>query len=329
MSDRQSEMISIVTPVYNEEGSLDQYRGAVQEMLRGLRNLQVEVIFVDDGSDDGSWAMIESICADDERFRGLRLSRNFGSHAALTAGILCARGDAVATLASDLQDPPNVVLEFIDKWRAGAQIVWGRRQRREDKGWRVLASNVFFHMLRRYAMPRGSQFATGSFFLIDRRVVECFRQFPERNRTTFALVAWTGFRQDTVTYDRTRRVAGRTGWTFGRMLKSMYDTFIGFSDVPARLMTMLGVATFVLTIPFGIYLVLNWLLTDTLPGWTGLMLGLSVFFGLQFLMMGLVGEYLYRIYTEVAARPLYFITSEAGLEGGSEQTKENNLRGQR
>ena len=310
MGDSQSTTISIVTPVYNEEQSLSRYRQVIQETLLDLPDLQFEIIFVDDGSDDGSWALIESICTDDNRFRGLRLSRNFGSHAALTAGILSARGEAVATLAADLQDPPNTIIAFVEKWRAGAEIVWGQRRRREDRGWRVAASNLFFRLIRRFAMPRGSKFSTGSFFLIDRRVVECFRRFPERNRITFALVAWTGFRQDTVEYDRESRVAGRTGWTFGRMLKAMYDTFIGFSDLPARLMTILGAATFVLTIPFGIYLILNWLLTDTLPGWTGLMLGLSVFFGLQFLMMGLVGEYLYRIYTEVAARPLFFISNE-------------------
>jgi len=324
MSKRKSITISIVSPVYNEEDSLSRYHDTVQEVLLGLPDIQFEVIFVDDGSVDGSWDKIESICAGDKRFCGLRLSRNFGSHAALTAGILSARGDAVATLASDLQDPPKVIIEFIEKWRAGAEIVWGRRQRREDKGWRILASTLFFRLIRRYAMPRGSRFATGSFFLIDRRVVECFRQFPERNRITFALVAWTGFRQDAVMYDRRSRIAGRSGWTFGRMLKSMYDTFIGFSDVPARLMTTLGVATFLLTIPFGIYLVLDWLLTDTLPGWTGLMLGLSVFFGLQFLMMGLVGEYLYRIYTEVAARPLYFISNETGATRSGEGATGND-----
>lgn len=312
MGDRQSMTISIVTPVYNERESLLRYRDAVQEALLTLPDTRFEIILVDDGSADGSWEIIESICSDDERFRGLRFSRNFGAHAALTAGILSAQGDAVATLASDLQDPPMTILAFIEKWRGGAEIVWGRRRRREDTGWRVLASNLFFRLIRRFAMPRGSKFATGSFFLIDRRVVECFRQFPERNRITFALVAWTGFRQDSVLYDRASRSAGSSGWTFGRMLKSMYDTFIGFSDLPARLMTILGATTFVLTIPFGFYLVVNWLLTDTLPGWTGLMLGLSVFFGLQFLMMGLVGEYLYRIYTEVAARPLYFISSETG-----------------
>lgn len=304
--------ISVVTPVYNEEASLGLFADAVEDQLFGDESIDVEVILVDDGSVDSSWSVIEDMCARDARYKGLRLSRNFGPHAALSAGIMNARGDAVATLAADLQDPVAVVGEFIEAWRRGAQIVWGQRRSRDDEGWRVLTSNVFFRLIRRYAMPRGSKFATGSFFLIDRRVAECFKQFPERNRITFALVAWTGFRQDVVEYDRQGRSAGKSGWSFGRMLKAMYDTFIGFSEVPARLMTMTGLVTSLLSIPFSVYLVTSWWLTDTVPGWTGLMLGVTVFFGLQFLMMGLVGEYLYRIYSEVTARPLYFISQEAG-----------------
>lgn len=305
-------LISVVTPVYNEQASLAAYREAIEQTLFSLQDCRFEIIFVDDGSSDSSWSMIESICAEDDRFRGLRLSRNFGAHAALSAGISEARGDAVATLAADLQDPVSVVPRFIERWRAGAQIVWGRRRRREEPAWRILTSALFFRLVRRYAMPRGSRFATGSFFLIDRLVVDCFLRFPERNRITFALVAWTGFDQDEVIYDRLGRRAGVSGWSFGRMLKAMYDTFIGFSQVPARLMTIVGAVTSLLAIPFSLYLVLSWWLTDTVPGWTGLMLGLTVFFGLQFLMMGLVGEYLYRIYSEVTERPLYFISRQTG-----------------
>jgi len=305
-------LVSVVTPVFNEEASLDAYRQAVASTLFTATGVRFEIILVDDGSTDRSWAVIEAMCAEDPRFRGLRLSRNFGAHAALTAGISHARGDAVATLAADLQDPAGVVLEFVEKWRAGARIVWGKRRRRDEARWRILASNLFFRLVRRYAMPRGSKFATGSFFLIDRRVVECFMQLPERNRITFALVAWTGFDQDVVLYDRQSRASGRSGWSFGRMLKAMYDAFIGFSELPARLMTIIGAVTSILAVLFSVYLVLHWWLTDTVPGWTGLMLGITVFFGMQFLMMGLVGEYLYRIYSEVTDRPIFLVSEQAG-----------------
>lgn len=305
-------LISIVTPVFNEEDSLRAYREAVENVLLRTPHLRFEFILIDDGSTDASWSIIEEFCSADSPFRGLRLSRNFGSHAALGAGINHARGDAVATLAADLQDPPDVILEFIREWQAGTPIVWGRRRNRKDPAWRRLASSVFFRLLRRHAMPRGSKFTTGSFFLIDRKVVKCYQQLPERNRITFALVAWTGFEQATVSYNRQTRVAGRSGWSFGGMLKAMYDAFIGFSDVPARLMTIVGAGTALLSVLFSCYLLLHRWLAKPLPGWTGSMVALSAFFGLQFLMMGLVGEYLYRIYSEVTRRPLYFVSQEAG-----------------
>ena len=178
-----------------------------------------------------------------------------------------------------------------------------------------MASNVFFRLIRRYAMPRGSRFTTGSFLLIDRTVVECFKQFPERNRITFELVAWTGFDQAVVDYDRARREIGQSKWSFSRMLKAMYDTLIGFSEAPARVMTWLGVLTSLLTLPVLGWLLLNWWWTDTVPGWTGIMVMMTAFFGLQFLMMGLVGEYLYRIYSESTRRPLYFVSERLGERG--------------
>ncbi len=309
MSDARP-LISVVTPVFNEAASLREYADCVRDVLLVRDDLRFEFILVDDGSTDTSWGMIERLAAADDRFRGLRLSRNFGAHAALSAGLELADGDAVATLAADLQDPPKVVLQFVDAWNEGAQIVWGRRARRGDTRIRTFVSQVFARLLRRYAMPAGSKFTTGSFFLIDRRVVQCFRSFPERNRVTFALVAWTGFRQVTVHYDRPARAAGQSGWSLAKLLKAMYDTFIGFSEAPARLMTIVGVAVSSLTVPFSLYLVLDWWFTDSVPGWTGLMVGMTVFFGLQFLMMGLVGEYLYRIYSEVTARPLYFVSQD-------------------
>jgi dolichol-phosphate mannosyltransferase len=178
--------------------------------------------------------------------------------------------------------------------------------------WRVWLSNMFFSLIRSYAMPRGSKFATGSFFLIDRVVVDCFRQFREHNRITFALVAWTGFEQDIVLYDRRARRAGMSGWSFGRMIKAMYDTFIGFSGLLPRLFTIIGGVVFFINIPFTLYLILNFLFAAPLPGWTGVMVALLTFFGLEFLMLGVISEYLHRIYLETTGRPLYFIARTAG-----------------
>jgi glycosyltransferase involved in cell wall biosynthesis len=300
--------IVILTPVYNEEEALPLYREAVIEVLFSQTDYDFRVLFIDDGSIDRSWKIIQDICKQDQRFQGIRLSRNYGSHVALSAGFFNSQGDAVAILACDLQDPPAVILKFIEKWQAGAQIVWGRRLTREDDRWRALTSQIFYKLIRRYAMPRRSKFTTGSFLLVDQVVVECLKQFHEHNRITFALVAWTGFEQATVDYDRTKRVAGRTSWSFSRMIKAMYDTFIGFSLLPIRIMTIIGALVSALTLPISIYLVYSWLTGSPLMGWTSLMLAVVLLFGIQFLFMSISGEYLYRIYSESVRRPLYFIS---------------------
>jgi dolichol-phosphate mannosyltransferase len=305
--------VTVITPVYNEAEGLEAYYRSVSETLISRDDCDYRVLFVDDGSSDRSWDIIQDICARSPRFQALRLSRNFGSHAAISAGIDHATGDAVTTLACDLQDPPSVILEFVEKWRRGAQIIWGHRRSRADNGWQAIASRVFFHLVRRYAMPRGSKFTTGSFLLIDRAVVDALRQFRELNRITFALVAWTGFNQDMVEYDRHARARGVTGWTVSRKLKAMYDTFIGFSELPARIITITGVVMWIFSLLLGVYLLVDYLIQSVMPGWTGIMLALTTFFGLLFLILGVVGEYLHRIYLEVTQRPIYLVSARTGF----------------
>jgi dolichol-phosphate mannosyltransferase len=180
---------------------------------------------------------------------------------------------------------------------------------RAESPMRVWTSRTFETLIRKFAMPPRSRFTTGSFLLVDRRVAECFAQFQERNRVTFALVAWTGFTEAVVEYHRESRRFGRSGWTFSQMVKTMYDTFIGFSVVPIRLMTFTGLIVSLVSIPIAIYLIAQKLTGEPQLGWTSVVLGLTLFAGIQFLMMGIVGEYLYRIYAEVVRRPLYFISS--------------------
>lgn len=300
--------IFVVTPVFNEEANLSRYEQEVTRVLLCRPEYEFKVLLVDDGSSDRSWEMIREICARKPCFQGIRLSRNYGAHVALSAGFANSNGDAVATLACDLQDPPEVILEFLSKWQKGASIVWGRRRSRQEGLLRAFCSRVFFELLSRLAMPRESKFSTGSFLLADQKVVQCFNQFQERNRITFAIVAWTGFNQDVVEYDRKLRQAGRSKWNFSQMIKTTYDAFIGFSVLPVRAMTVLGIGVFFVALGLLVYLVLAWVDGHPAPGWTSQMLALSFFFGVQFLLMGIMGEYLYRIYAEVVRRPLYFIS---------------------
>ncbi|WP_148574248.1 glycosyltransferase family 2 protein [Nocardioides caldifontis] len=305
--------VLVVTPVFNEEENLPDYAETVGRVLLDAPGLDVRVLLVDDGSSDSSWQVIEQLAAQDDRIRGLRLSRNFGSHVALSAGFAHADPDcdAVATLACDLQDPPEVVLEFVERWRDGADIVWGERRTRQDSAWKVWTSRVFNRALERHAMPRGSLFTTGSFLLVDRAVLECFNQFREHNRITFALVAWTGFDQVRVPYDRAARTKGASGWTFAKMMKAMYDAFIGLSTLPLRVMKVAAVGAFLVSLLLALYVLgVVSLQGSQVPGWASQVILVSVFFGVQFSLMAIVGEYLHRIYIESMRRPLYFVSRD-------------------
>lgn len=309
--DKQTPRLTLVTPVYNEEDNLDYYAREVSSVFFGREDLDTRVLFIDDGSTDRSWTKISELAARSDRFMGIRLSRNFGAHPALAAGLdnVNSNSDIVATLACDLQDPPQTVLEFVAAWREGAQVVWGARRSRVESGWREIISRGMETMLRRYAMPRNSRFTTGSFLLMDRLVLECFRQFREHSRVTFALVAWTGFEQAVVQYDRRARRHGKSGWTLPRLLDTGYDVFVGFSPLPAKMITWMGFAIFTLSLLFLVYLVASYFLESVQPGWTGLMTAMTLFFGILFMMLGVMAEYLYRIFLETKERPLYFVSS--------------------
>ena len=306
--------LCIVTPVYNEAENLDRYVDEVTRILFSRSDLDARVLFVDDGSTDDGWCKIQEIAKRSDRFSALRLSRNFGSHTALIAGFdyVPDNADIVATLACDLQDPPETILDFVQKWRDGFDIVWGARRTRADGVFRQVASRNLEYLLRRFAMPRNSQFRTGSFFLIDRIVLDCVRQFREHSRVTFALVAWTGFQQSTVPYDRRPRLVGNSKWSLSQLLNTAYDVFIGFSPIPAKVLTAFGFFMLFASLLGAAYVVTDWFLRDVQPGWTGLMATMTLCFGLLFVMLGIGFEYLYRIFVETKDRPLYFVSRQVG-----------------
>jgi glycosyltransferase involved in cell wall biosynthesis len=303
-------IIQILTALHNEEQCFDIYVEAVKTILFSRTDAEYRCLLIDDGSTDATWELIQRECQASARFRGLRLSRNFGAHTAETAGLDCCDGDAIAILPADLQDPPEIIPHFVEAWRQGADVVFGRRRLRGDPRWRILASTVFEAVLRRFAMPRGSKFATGGFLLMDRRVVDCVRQMREANRLIFGLVAWTGFRQAIVEYDRRPRTAGRSGWSVVRMIRSMYDGLIGFSAAIPRAVTLLGAVFSLVGLAAALYYLLNAIFFSPLPGWSSIMVALSLFFGIICMILGTICEYLLRIYIESTRRPLYFIAAD-------------------
>ena len=300
--------LTLVTPVFNEEESIGRYYETVKDELLEQEHVAVDVLFVDDGSDDNSWRNIERLCQQDSRIKALRLSRNVGSHAAISAGLDHSESDACAVLACDLQDTPATILEMVAKWQSGADIVFGHRRQRNDGILRGLTSGVFNKLLTHHALPKGSAFASGSFLLADKNVVKAYCSMREHHCITFALMAWTGFRQEKVYYDRAPRMAGRTGWSFSRLFKALYDAFIGFSQIPIKAFLYIGLVTFVASVLLAVFSVWSYFGTpNAMPGWTSLASMIGILFGVQFLMLSVMGEYLYRIYIESMRRPRYFV----------------------
>jgi glycosyltransferase involved in cell wall biosynthesis len=302
--------IDVITPMYNEEECFDAYIRAVEGILLARTDADYRILLIDDGSSDRTWELMEAKSRSSSRYRALRLSRNFGGHAAVTAGLDYCDADAITILQADLQDPPETIVSFVEEWRKGAEVVWGHRRSRTDSRSRRWASNIFMTLLRRFAMPQGSKFTTGGFLLIDRKVVECVRQLREHSRLIFGLVAWTGFCQSVVPYDRQQRVAGKSGWSFGRMVIAMYDAFLGFSTALPRMVTILGVLFSIIGVLSAVYFFANAIFAQPLEGWSGIMVTLTLFFGITFFILGTICEYLLRIYRESVRRPLYFVAND-------------------
>lgn len=297
--------ISIVVPVYNEEPTLDALVSRVVDVLEPAGD-SFELVLVDDGSRDGSWDRMCALASRDRRLVLVRLSRNFGHQIAVTAGIDAARGQAVVLMDADLQDPPEVVPEMIARWREGFDVVYGRRTHRHGESlFKRATAAVFYRLIRRLTnidIPED----TGDFRLMSRRVVEVLKQLRERNRFVRGMVAWIGYRQTAVEYERAERVAGETKYPLRKMLRFAADAIVSFSYAPLRVSTGLGLVVSALSFIYGVYAglarVFNW---DVVQGWASLMVAIAFIGGVQLVCVGIIGEYVGRIYDEVKRRPLY------------------------
>ena len=302
-----SKSITLLTPVFNEEGCIDAYIESCQEVFKELHHYHFSILFIDDGSSDLSWAKIEALSQQNEYIKGIKLSRNFGAHAAISTGLSNVQSDATLILPCDLQDPPENLPRFIEQWEQGFKIVWGKRSRRKDPLINKFYSRIFNWLLSISDFPKESYIFTGSYIFMDRSAISSFSELQERNRATFALVAWLGYPQSFIEYERQQRFSGHSGWNFGKMIKTSCDCIIGFSFIPRRLIIYSGFILFLISILFASYTLVNWYFTSTIQGWTSLAFITSVFFGILFLYIGILCEYLYRIYIESVRRPISII----------------------
>ena len=303
---------AFVIPVHNEEDTLPELRRRMCPVLDRLDG-NSEVLLIDDGSTDSSWRLIEGLHQEDRRFKGVRLSRNFGHQVAITAGMDLSRGQAVVVMDADLQDPPEVVLEMAAKWRAGFEIIYGVREDRTTDTWfKRTTASMFYNLLNRLAdvdIPQN----VGDFRMIDERAVEAFRHMREGSRFVRGMYSWVGFRQVGVPYRREARFAGTTKYPFRKMLRLAGDALFGFSRLPLRLAMKAGGVTSLLAILAGLAAIgLRAFGGYAVPGWTSILVAVCLIGGLQLAFLGLIGQYIGRTYEESLGRPLYIVSELVG-----------------
>lgn len=303
---RQS-LITVVVPVFNEIKVLDAFYARIKRLADAADAYQWEIIFVDDGSSDGSYEKLVTFADDDERVKLIKFTRNFGHQMAITAGISKASGDAVAVIDSDLQDPPEVIVHFVAKWEEGYDVVYGVRQKREGESKIKLLTAAAFYRTLRQLTNVDIPVDTGDFRLVDRKVVNAFLRLRERDRFVRGLVSWLGFKQIGVPYHRESRYAGETKYPMKKMIKFAIDGITSFSTIPLKLSTWLGYLASLFGFGYAVFVIIEKFIGNTVPGFATIIVGMFFLGGVQLICLGIIGEYLARIFNETKRRPIYLI----------------------
>lgn len=320
----QEEFHSIVVPMYNEALVAEDFYTRVTKALEVLPGY--EIIIVDDGSSDDTFRIASGFAERDDRVRVVRLARNFGHQTAITAGIDLSAGDTVTVIDADLQDPPELIPEMIEKWRQGADLVFAIRESREvDSGFKRLTARVYYRVLRRLTQVDIPADA-GDFRVMSRKVAEGLKSMRERSRYIRGLVGWMGLTRDYVTYRRDPRDAGDTKYSVSKMMKLAADGIVSFSTKPLQLAIIMGFLSAGLSLVYGVFVILQKLFTSLpIEGWSSLMVAMLFFGGVQLITLGIVGEYVGRIYDEVRGRPLYLVSEVRGFSEATQRRFETNV----
>jgi glycosyltransferase involved in cell wall biosynthesis len=304
-------VLGLVIPCYNEAAVLPRLLAEL-EKLAETAGVAVKVLFIDDGSRDATFEIIAKAAEKNPNLACLRFSRNFGHQTAVYAGILNSRADVVGIMDADLQDPPQVLLQMVGQWRAGYDVVYGVRQKRKE-GLVLRAAYAGFYRLFQRISQVEMPLDAGDFCVMDRRVVEVLQRMPEQSPFLRGLRSWVGFRQIGIPYDRPQRAAGRTKYNWSRLTNLAIQGLVSFSSVPLRLATWLGLLASALGFALLIWATISALLLERIPpGWASLAVMVLFFGGIQLIMLGVLGEYVGRIFEQVKNRPLYVVESQAG-----------------
>jgi dolichol-phosphate mannosyltransferase len=303
----KKKLISIVTPVYNEEGNLDKFYQRIKAVLAKIK-YEYEIIFVNDGSKDSSLLVLIRLSETDKHIRIIDFSRNFGHQMAITAGMEHANGDCVVILDSDLQDPPEVIIELIKKWEEGFEVVNAKRRSRSDGFFKDLSAVLFYKFLNSILVNKIPE-NVGDFRLLDRKCINILKKIKEKDRYLRGLSTWIGFKQTQVEYDRAKREWGKTGYPISKMFGLAFNAVFSFSRLPMKLASILSALFFSITFLVIIYALLSQVFGQTVPGWSSQIIIYSIYLALQMMILAIISEYVGRIYTQVQDRPSYIISN--------------------
>jgi polyisoprenyl-phosphate glycosyltransferase len=299
--------LSIIIPIFNEESNIFMLHQRLTNVMQRL-DLPYELLFVNDGSSDNSLAILKGLTATDANVKYLDFSRNFGHQIAVSAGLEHCEGQKIVIIDADLQDPPELIFDLYQKMKEGFEVVYARRSSRKGESWLKRQTAAWFYRLLKRITSVEIPVDTGDFRIMDRKIVEIIKAMPERHKFLRGQIAWIGFRQSFVTYERDERNAGTTGYTYQKMLRFALDGITAFSDFPLKIVTWFGFfVSFItfLVILFAIYS--RFILKDFVQGWTSLMISVLFIGGVQMIAIGIIGEYLSRMNTDIRKRPLYIV----------------------
>lgn len=301
-------LISIIIPMYNEVENLDQLFAALISLMKKVHNYSFEIDCINDGSKDNTLPSLLAWQKKLPQIRVLNLSRNFGKEAALSAGLHNARGTAVIPLDADLQDPPELIIDMIAHWQKGAQVVLAKRSKRDEEGWFKKASAYAFYKIMSIVSDINIPANVGDFRLMDRKVLEVIKTLPERNRMMKGIMSWPGFKTVTIEFSRPNRASGSSSLSFLKLLRLAMNGIFAFSSTPLKIWMYIGFFIATISFSYGIYLIQRTVFMGVdLPGYASMMVTMLFASGLQLISIGVMGEYVARIYEEVKGRPIYVI----------------------
>ena len=308
--------ISVIVPMYFEEAVVSECYKRLKEVLTNLNDYNYEIIFVDDGSRDQTLSILEKIAMVDKNIKVISFSRNFGHQAAVQAGLKLSSGDAVIIIDADLQDPPELIPQMVSLWENGNDVIYAKRKSREgETKFKLFSAKMFYNILNDLSdvsIPKD----TGDFRLADRKVVDVINSLPEHNKFFRGLFSWVGFKQAPIEYERKERFAGETKYPLNKMIKLAKDGIFSFSTKPLKFVTKLGIVSIFISILILIYSLLSFIFdwNNLTAGWTSIMVTVTFFAGVQLLSLGMISEYIGRIYDESKNRPSYIINKKINFE---------------